>query len=45
MHGDNPIICFARNLRASLSNGHLSYSIDNSEGYTLYLTSIFLMSM
>lgn len=41
MHGDNPIICFARNLRASLSNGHLSYSIDNSEGYTLYLTSIF----
>lgn len=41
MHGDNPIICFARNLRASLSNGHLSYSIDNNEGYTLYLTSNF----
>lgn len=41
MHGDNPIICFARNLRASLSNGHLSYSIDNNEGHTLYLTSNF----
>lgn len=41
MHGNNPIICFARNLRASLSNGHLSYSIDNNEGYTLYLTSNF----
>lgn len=41
MHRDNPIICFARNLRASLSNGHLSYSIDNNEGYTLYLTSNF----
>lgn len=41
MHRDNPIICFARNLRASLSNGYLSYSIDNNEGYTLYLTSNF----
>lgn len=41
MHRDNPIICFARNLRAILSNGHLSYSIDNNEGYTLYLTSNF----
>lgn len=41
MHGDNPIICFARNLRASLSNGYLNYSIDNNEGYTLYLTSNF----
>lgn len=41
MHRDNPIICFARNLRASLSNGDLSYSIDNNEGYTLYLTSNF----
>ena len=39
MHGDNPITCFARNLRANLSNGHLNYSIDNNEGYTLYLTS------
>ena len=35
MHGDNPIICFARNLRASLSNGNLSYSIDNDDGYML----------
>lgn len=41
MHGDNPIICFARNLRASLSNGSLSYSIDNNDGYMLYLTSDF----
>ena len=41
MHDENPIVCFARNLRASLSNGHLSYSIDNNEGYTLYLTSNF----
>ena len=41
MHGDNPIICFARNLRASLSNGNLSYSIDNDDGYMLYLTSDF----
>ena len=41
MHGENPIICFARNLRASLSNGNLNYSIDNQEGYTLYLTSNF----
>ena len=41
MHDDNPIVCFARNLRASLSNGHLSYSIDNNEGHTLYLTSNF----
>ena len=41
MQGENPIVCFARNLRASLSNGRLTYSIDNSEGYTLYLTSTF----
>lgn len=41
MHGDNPIICFARNLRAGLSNGSLSYSIDNDDGYMLYLTSDF----
>ena len=39
MHGDNPIICFARNLKANLSNGNLIYSIDNNEGYHLYLTS------
>lgn len=39
MHGDNPIICFARNLKANLSNGNLNYSIDNNDGYTLYLTS------
>lgn len=39
MHGDNPIICFARNLKAELSNGKLKYFIDNEEGYLLYLTS------
>ena len=39
MHGDNPITCFARNLRADLSNGKLSYSIDNDNGFLLYLTS------
>ena len=33
MHGDNPIICFARILRATLSNGCLSYSIDNDDGH------------
>lgn len=39
MHGENPVICFARNLKADLSNGKLSYSIDNNDGYLLYLTS------
>lgn len=39
MHGDNPITCFARNLKADLSNGNLSYTIDNNNGYLLYLTS------
>ncbi|MBR3981226.1 MAG: ATP-binding protein [Bacteroidales bacterium] len=41
MYGDNQITCFARNLRAELSNGKLMYSIDNKEGYLLYLTSEF----
>lgn len=41
MHGNNPIICFARNLKASLVNGNFNYSIDNNDGYTLYLTSGF----
>lgn len=39
MHGDNPITCFARNLKAELSNGKLKYTIDNRDGYILYLTS------
>ena len=39
MSGDNQIICFARNLRAELSNGKLIYSIDNRDGFWLYLTS------
>lgn len=37
--GDNPVACFARNLKAVLSNGKLSYAIDNDEGYLFYLTS------
>ena len=37
--GENPIICFARNLRAELSEGKLTYSIDNDEGVLFYLTS------
>lgn len=41
MHGDNPITCFARNLVANISAGKLIYSIDNTEGYHLYLTSDF----
>lgn len=41
MQGDNPITCFARNLVAILSTGKLTYSIDNDEGYHLYLTSDF----
>ena len=41
MRGDNPIVCFARNLIANLYNGKLSYQIDNNEGYHLYLTSDF----
>ena len=39
MSGANPITCFARNLKAILSNGKLNYSIDNENGYLLYLTS------
>lgn len=39
MSRDNQITCFARNLRAELSNGKLNYSIDNEDGYLLYLTS------
>ncbi len=39
LRGECPIICFARNLQAELSNGKLFYTIDNSEGYLFYLTS------
>lgn len=39
LSGENPIICFARNLKAELSKGKLSYVIDSDRGYTLYLTS------
>lgn len=41
IYGENSIVCFARNLRAELSNKKLSYSIDNDDGYLFYLTSEF----
>ena len=41
LRGDNTIVCFARNLKAELTNGKLSYSIDSKDGYLLYLTSEF----
>lgn len=39
LKGENPITCFARNLKAELSDGKLSYQLDNKDGYKLYLTS------
>lgn len=36
---ENPIICFARDLKAELENGKLRYALDNEDGYSLYLTS------
>lgn len=36
---DNPIVCFARGLKAELENGKLRYTLDCDEGYSLYLTS------
>lgn len=39
LKGDNPIVCFARNLRAELEEGKLCYILDNKDGYLLYLTS------
>lgn len=39
MKGENLITCFARNLKAELSNSKLSYQLDNETGYKLYLTS------
>ena len=39
MKGENSITCFARNLKAELSEGKLSYQLDNKDGYKLYLTS------
>lgn len=41
LKGDNPIVCFARNLRAELETGKLRYTLDNEDGYLLYLTSDF----
>ena len=39
MRGENPIDCFARNLKADLLEGKISYLIDNPEGFLFYLTS------
>ena len=39
MRGENSIDCFARNLKAELVEGKISYSIDNPEGFLFYLTS------
>lgn len=39
LRGENLIVCFARNLRAELETGKLRYTLDNKEGYLLYLTS------
>ena len=39
LRGENPIVCFARNLRAELETGSLRYTLDNNDGYLLYLTS------
>lgn len=41
LKGDNTITCFARNLKAELVNGKITYTIDSQEGYLLYLTSEF----
>lgn len=39
--GENEVICFARNLKAELIGGKLSYIIDSDKGYNLCLTSEF----
>ena len=41
LSGDNEITCFARNLKAELDGGRLSYAIDSEQGYNLCLTSDF----
>lgn len=41
LKGDNEIICFARNLKAELTSGKLTYTIDSQDGCLLYLTSEF----
>lgn len=41
LSGDNPIVCFARDLKAELENGKLSYSIDSETGFLFYLTSTY----
>ena len=39
LQGETPISCFARNLKAELVGGKLSYAIDCETGYKFYLTS------
>lgn len=39
LKGENQVDCFARNLRATLSNGKLIYTVDSEEGYSFFLTS------
>ena len=39
LEGDTPIECFARNLKASLNNGKLTYTLESETGYKFYLTS------
>lgn len=41
LRGDNPIVCFARSLKADLANGKLSYVLESDNGYLFYLTSPF----
>ena len=41
LSGVNVIDCFARNLKAELETGKLTYEIDSEEGYGLFLTSEF----
>lgn len=36
---ENPIVCFARDLKAELENGKIRYTLDSDDGYSLYLTS------
>lgn len=38
---ENPIVCFARYLKAELDSGKLRYTLDSDDGYLLYLTSDF----
>ena len=41
LRGDNPIECFARNLKAELEDGKLSYALESEDGFLFYLTSTY----